>query len=120
MRAGRFLFSLLKVLCIASGPQGGDDKGPRLGEFRQPWPFSFSVGAPLGGQAAAQENAAPGVVEGAHSAEPILQVAEELGVEMPITGAVVSVIRDGATIEEMGRMLLDRPQKRDGWRIDLV
>ena len=63
MRAGRFLFSLLKVLCIASGLQGGDDKGPRLGEFRQPWPFSFSVGAPLGGQAAAQENAAPGVVE---------------------------------------------------------
>ena len=31
--------------------------------MRLPWPFSFSVGAPLGGQAAAQENAAPGVVE---------------------------------------------------------
>lgn len=82
--------------------------------------FSFGHRVGSGMSVAEALSLSPGVVEGAHSAEPILQVAGELGVEMPITGAVVSVIRDGATIEEMGRMLLDRPQKRDGWRIDLV
>ena len=83
---------------------------------------NFSFGHRLGAGMSVTEalSLSPGIVEGAHSAEPILQLAEELGVDMPITGAVVSVIRDGATIEEMGRMLLDRPQKKDGWRIDLL
>ena len=62
----------------------------------------------------------PGVAEGARSAVPILQVAREHGVDMPITEAVVRVVHEGATIDEMGEMLLSRPQKMDGWRIELL
>ena len=62
----------------------------------------------------------PGVVEGVASASPILQVAASVGVDMPITGAVVEVVEGRASIEDMGRMLLSRPQKMDGWKIELV
>ena len=62
----------------------------------------------------------PGVVEGVRSASPILDVARSHGVDMPITEGVVRVVHDGATIEEMGEMLLSRPQKMDGWRIELL
>lgn len=61
-----------------------------------------------------------GVVEGVASAAPILQVAASVGVDMPITGAVVEVVEGRASIEDMGRMLLARPQKMDGWKIELV
>ena len=43
-----------------------------------------------------------------------------VGVDMPITGAVVEVVEGRASIEDMGRMLLARPQKMDGWKIELV
>ncbi|MDC4232782.1 NAD(P)-dependent glycerol-3-phosphate dehydrogenase [Actinomyces sp. B33] len=62
----------------------------------------------------------PGVVEGVRSAAPILQVARGLDVDMPITESVVRVVSGRASIEEMGEMLLSRPQKMDGWRIELV
>lgn len=83
---------------------------------------NFSLGHRIGtGMSLAEALAlSPGVVEGVRSAEPILEVAKTLGVDMPITGAVVSVVRDGATIEQMGEMLLSRPQKMDGWRVELV
>ena len=83
---------------------------------------NFSFGHRIGTGMSVDEamSLSPGVVEGARSAQPILEVAEDLGVDMPITRAVVSVIRDGATIEEMGEMLLSRPLKMDGWRISLV
>ena len=60
------------------------------------------------------------MVEGVASAAPILKVAESVGVDMPITGAVVEVVEGRASIEDMGRMLLARPQKMDGWKIELV
>lgn len=62
----------------------------------------------------------PGVAEGVRSAKPILDLAGSLGVDMPITEGVVRVVHDGATIEQMGDMLLSRPQKMDGWRIELL
>ena len=62
----------------------------------------------------------PGVVEGVASARPILQLARGAGVDMPITEAVVRVVEGDATIEDMGRMLLSRPRKMDGWKITLV
>ena len=46
--------------------------------------------------------------------------AASVGVDMPITGAVVEVVEGRASIEDMGRMLLARPQKMDGWKIELV
>ena len=62
----------------------------------------------------------PGVAEGARSALPILELAERFDVDMPITRGVVSVLHHGATAEEMGNMLLSRPQKTDGWEIELL
>ena len=83
---------------------------------------NFSLGHRLGsGRSMAEAMAlSPGVVEGVASAGPILQVAASVGVDMPITGAVVEVVEGRATIEDMGRMLLARPQKMDGWKIELV
>ncbi|MSS83715.1 NAD(P)-dependent glycerol-3-phosphate dehydrogenase [Actinomycetaceae bacterium WB03_NA08] len=62
----------------------------------------------------------PGVAEGARSAKPILQLANSLDVDMPITRGVVAVLHEGATAEQMGEMLLSRPQKTDGWEIELL
>ena len=83
---------------------------------------NFSLGHRLGSGMGLAEALAlsPGVVEGVASASPILQVAASVGVDMPITGAVVEVVEGRATIEDMGRMLLARPQKMDGWKIELV
>ena len=77
---------------------------------------NFIIGAALAEALALS----PGVVEGVASASPILQVAASVGVDMPITGAVVEVVEGRASIEDMGRMLLARPQKMDGWKIELV
>lgn len=83
---------------------------------------NFSLGHRLGSGMGLAEALAlsPGVVEGVASASPILQVAASVGVDMPITGAVVEVVEGRASIEDMGRMLLARPQKMDGWKIELV
>ena len=83
---------------------------------------NFSLGHRLGSGMSLDEAMAlsPGVVEGVASAGPILQVAASVGVDMPITSAVVEVVEGRATIADMGRMLLARPQKMDGWKIELV
>lgn len=83
---------------------------------------NYSLGLRMGRGASLEEalHLSPGVAEGARSAVPILQVAREHGVDMPITEAVVRVVHEGATIDEMGEMLLSRPQKMDGWRIELL
>ena len=83
---------------------------------------NYSLGLRMGRGASLDEalHLSPGVAEGARSAVPILQVAREHGVDMPITEAVVRVVHEGATIDEMGEMLLSRPQKMDGWRIELL
>ena len=83
---------------------------------------NFSLGHRLGrgmGLDEALERSA-GVVEGVRAAGPILSVARSLGVDMPITQSVVRVVSGEATIEQMGEMLLSRPQKMDGWKIELV
>lgn len=61
-----------------------------------------------------------GVVEGAATAGPLVKSAENLGVDMPISKGVSDVINEGKSIEEMGQSLLDRPRKRDGWRVQLI
>ncbi len=62
----------------------------------------------------------PGVAEGARTAHPLLEIADELGVDFPITRAIVATLSGDATVEEMGEMLLGRPQKMDGWEIELL
>ena len=83
---------------------------------------NFSLGHRLGSGMGLTEALAlsPGVVEGVASASPILQVAASVGVDMPITGAVVEVVEGRASIEDVGRLLLARPQKMDGWKVELA
>lgn len=83
---------------------------------------NYSLGFHIGQGESLREamSSLPGVAEGARSATPILELATSLDVDMPITRAVVSVLQDGATAEEMGEMLLARPQKTDGWEIELL
>ena len=83
---------------------------------------NFSLGHRMGRGMSLDEalSLSPGVVEGVRSAQPILELAKTRGIDMPITEAVVNVVRDGASIQEMGEMLLSRPQKMDGWKITLV
>lgn len=61
-----------------------------------------------------------GVVEGAKTALPLTQHAHSLGVDVPIAEAVASVLTDGETVEAMGKRLLGRPRKKDGWQIELI
>lgn len=61
-----------------------------------------------------------GVVEGAKTALPLTQHAHSLGVDVPIAEAVASVLADGETVEAMGKRLLGRPRKKDGWQIELI
>ena len=53
------------------------------------------------------------VAEGAHTAPVLLQAAKELGVDMPITQAVVDLLAGAAIGEVIGR-LLNRPLRAEG------
>ena len=83
---------------------------------------NYSLGVRLGkGMTLAEAiSLSPGVAEGARSARPILDLADSYGVEMPITAGAVAVLEGKATVAEMGEMLLERPQKADGWQIELL
>ena len=50
----------------------------------------------------------------------MLALAGDHDVDMPITRGVVEVIEGRATVAQMGEMLLGRPQKMDGWEIELL
>lgn len=82
--------------------------------------YSFGYRLGQGMSVADALEASAGVVEGARSAQPILELAHSLGVDMPITESVVRIIHHGASVAEMGHMLLSRPQKMDGWKIELL
>lgn len=83
---------------------------------------NYSFGYRLGTGMSVEEAlaASSGVVEGARSAQPISELAQSLGVDMPITHGVVQVLTQGASVADMGRMLLARPQKMDGWKIEIL
>lgn len=52
--------------------------------------------------------------EGITSAPAVLTLAQRHGVDMPITDAVVSVLRDGAPVDELAPKLLGRDLKSEG------
>lgn len=83
---------------------------------------NYSTGVRLGQGMAVEEALAraKGVVEGVRSAAPVLDLAAEVGVDMPITACVVEVVSGRAGVREMGESLLARHRKRDGWEIALV
>ncbi|MDO5719282.1 MAG: NAD(P)H-dependent glycerol-3-phosphate dehydrogenase [Actinomycetaceae bacterium] len=61
-----------------------------------------------------------GVVEGAKTAMPLTQHARSLCVDVPIAEAVADVLSGEETIATMGKRLLGRPRKKDGWAIELI
>ncbi len=83
---------------------------------------NYSLGYRLGKGMTLEEALAlsPGVAEGAKTAKPLLELAEEHDVDMPITRGAVEVVQGRATVEQMGEMLLGRPTKMDGWEIELL
>lgn len=55
-----------------------------------------------------------GTAEGVKSCRSVLELARSVGVEMPITEAVVGVLHAGLPVEDMARGLLARPQRAEG------
>ncbi|MGM0384675.1 MAG: NAD(P)H-dependent glycerol-3-phosphate dehydrogenase [Actinomycetota bacterium] len=52
-----------------------------------------------------------GTAEGAKSCRSVAHLAHAMGVDMPITAAVVAVLHEGLGVLDMTRMLLARPRK---------
>lgn len=55
-----------------------------------------------------------GTAEGVKSSASVLELAGKVGVDMPITQAVVAVLHEGMPVERMASMLLTRPHKAEG------
>ncbi|QTE31552.1 NAD(P)H-dependent glycerol-3-phosphate dehydrogenase [Pengzhenrongella sicca] len=55
-----------------------------------------------------------GTAEGVKTSRPVLELAQRVGVEMPITAAVVGVLHEGLPVEELAPLLLARPRKAEG------
>jgi glycerol-3-phosphate dehydrogenase (NAD(P)+) len=71
--------------------------------------FGVALGRGLTVEQAAA--AARHTVEGVQSCGPILELARGLGVEMPITAAIVAAVHGGLSVAELGPALLERPRK---------
>jgi len=55
-----------------------------------------------------------GTAEGVKSCRSVLELATKLGVEMPITEAVVRVLHEGLPVDDLAPLLLARPYKAEG------
>jgi glycerol-3-phosphate dehydrogenase (NAD(P)+) len=55
-----------------------------------------------------------GTAEGVKSSRSVLDLAERVGVEMPITHAVVQVLHEGLPVDALASLLLGRPRKAEG------
>ena len=55
-----------------------------------------------------------GTAEGVKSSRSVLELAAKVGVEMPITAAVVAVLQGALPVDELAARLLARPRKAEG------
>lgn len=55
-----------------------------------------------------------GTAEGVKTSRSVLDLAERVGVEMPITGAVVQVLYEDLPVDALAPLLLERPRKAEG------
>jgi len=55
-----------------------------------------------------------GTAEGVKSCRSVLELATSLGVEMPITSAVVRVLHEGLPVDDLAGLLLARPHRAEG------
>lgn len=75
---------------------------------------TFGVNLGRGRSVAEVVAATSQTAEGVKSCESILQLAQERGVDMPIVGAVVAVVRQEVTPREMVGALMGRTRKSEG------
>ncbi|WP_225753792.1 NAD(P)H-dependent glycerol-3-phosphate dehydrogenase [Actinotalea sp. Marseille-Q4924] len=59
-------------------------------------------------------DATPGTAEGVKSSTSVLELAQTVGVDMPITAAVVDVLAGRLAVEDMAASLLSRPHRAEG------
>jgi glycerol-3-phosphate dehydrogenase (NAD(P)+) len=55
-----------------------------------------------------------GTAEGVKTSASVLELARSVGVDMPITDAVVQVLHEGLPIDQLPELLLNRPRKAEG------
>jgi hypothetical protein len=55
------------------------------------------------------------VAEGVNTAREAMRLADQLGVDMPITGAVKRILFNGLPAREAVEALLSRSQKSENW-----
>ena len=75
---------------------------------------NFSYGLALGRGESPQEAARSGLAEGAFTAPVLIEMAEEKGVDLPVTKAVAAIISGALTVDGAVEALLARPAKAEG------
>lgn len=87
--------------------------GDLMATCASPASRNHSLGVLLGQGVGLDEAVArtQGTAEGVKTSRAVAELAASLGVEMPITEAVVGVVFDGLPVDELGPMLLGRPMK---------
>lgn len=90
--------------------------GDLVATCTSPLSRNHTLGEHLGRGATLEEAivATRGTAEGVKSSTSVLELAGTVGVEMPITAAVVAVLHQGLPIDQMAQLLLTRPYKAEG------
>lgn len=90
--------------------------GDLVATCASPLSRNHTLGVNIGqGMSLAEAVAATGgTAEGVKSSTSVLELAGTVGVEMPITAAVVAVLHQGLAVEQMAALLLARPHKAEG------
>jgi glycerol-3-phosphate dehydrogenase (NAD(P)+) len=90
--------------------------GDLMATCASPLSRNHSLGVRIGeGMTLEQAIAATGgIAEGVKSSRSVLELAESVGVEMPITAAVVGVLHEGLPVADLAPLLLSRPRRSEG------
>lgn len=90
--------------------------GDLMATCASPLSRNHSLGVRIGQGMTLEEAIAAtgGTAEGVKTSRSVLELATSVGVEMPITAAVVAVLHEGLPVEELAPLLLGRPHKAEG------
>lgn len=90
--------------------------GDLVATCASPLSRNHTLGVHIGaGMSLAEATAATGgTAEGVKSCSSVLDLAQRVGVDMPITRAVVAVLHQGLPVDVMAEALLARPHKAEG------
>ena len=90
--------------------------GDLVATCASPLSRNHTLGAHIGAGMSLEDaiSATGGTAEGVKSCSSVLDLAGRVGVEMPITRAVVAVLHQGLPVDVMAEALLSRPHKAEG------